>query len=315
MSSEVDRSTDTALADWPLRRHNRYDLRPVGRGTQEAWPGGNKLAVYVAIGVEDYDFGGDHVENLLEGVPAPDYVNTSWRDYGNRVGAFQLLRRLEAYGFPPTILLNTAVYDSAPELIAEMRSTSSEIVGHGVSNSHSLENMSERQERAYLEAVAKRIQSEEGEGPFGWSSPWLTHTANTLDLLAETGYRYVLDFRLDDKPVALNMPGRPLVAIPYALELNDSTSVIGRSVSATEFADMIIDEFDELLLAATEEPLVMSIVVHSFISGVPFRLRQLTRALEHIAAHPTGVWLTQPRQIFDAASSYLGVEPSRREQP
>jgi hypothetical protein len=76
---------------------------------------------------------------------------------------------------------------------------------------------------------------------------------------------------------------------------------------------MIIDEFDELMLAAAEQPLVMSIVVHSFISGVPFRLKQLTRALEHIAAHAASVWLTQPRQIFDAASTYLGVEPSPRE--
>ena len=137
----------------------------------------------------------------------------------------------------------------------------------------------------------------------GWSSPWLTHTHNTLDLLAETGYRYVLDFRLDDQPVELSMPGRPLMAIPYALELNDSTSVIGRGVSATAFADMIIDEFDELLVAGADRPLVMSIVVHSFISGVPFRLRQLTRALDHIAANQARVWLTQPRHIFSAFST------------
>jgi hypothetical protein len=91
-----------------------------------------------------------------------------------------------------------------------------------------------------------------------------------------------------------------LLSIPYALELNDSSSVIGRGVSASEFADMIVDEFDELLDAAEDQPLVMSIVLHSFISGVPFRLRQLSRALAHITGRPDDVWLTQPRHIFDA---------------
>ena len=47
---------------------------------------------------------------------------------------------------------------------------------------------------------------------------------------------------------------------------------------------MIVDEFDEMLAASRDQPLVMSIIVHSFISGQPFRLRALTRALEHIAA-------------------------------
>jgi hypothetical protein len=44
----------------------------------------------------------------------------------------------------------------------------------------------------------------------------------------------------------------------------------------------------------------MSVVLHSFISGAPFRLRQVERALQHIAAHRDRVWLTQPGAIYDA---------------
>lgn len=285
-----------------LHTHDRYDYSPITAPSRAGWAGGKKIAVYVAIGVEDYHFGDGHVENLLDGVPAPDLVNASWRDYGNRVGAFRLLKRLEAIGIAPTVLLNTAVYESAPELLSEARRLGAEIVGHGISNSDSLEGLSEHDEKSYLDAVAARIQAEEGQPPLGWSSPWLTHTESTLDLLSESGYRYVLDLRLDDRPIWLNTRSEPLLAIPYALELNDSTSIIGRGAGAAEFADMIIDEFDELLLAATDDdqPLVMSIIVHSFISGVPFRLKQLTRALEHIAAHADDVWFTQPREIYQA---------------
>ena len=89
--------------------------------------------------------------------------------------------------------------------------------------------------------------------------------------MAETGYRYLLDLRLDDQPVWLTTESGPLLAIPYNAEINDSSTMIGRQASAHEFADMIVDEFAEL--SATQRPLVMSIVLHSFITGVPFRLR------------------------------------------
>lgn len=65
---------------------------------------------------------------------------------------------------------------------------------------------------------------------------------------------------------------------------------------------MIIDEFDELLEASEERALVMSIVVHSFISGQPFRLRALTRAIEHISRHADDVWFTTPGEIAVAIS-------------
>ncbi|MCU1529670.1 MAG: polysaccharide deacetylase [Frondihabitans sp.] len=292
--------TTTTPGDAPLESHDRYAYSPITASATGTWPNGARLAVYVAIGIEDYHFGGGQTENLLEGVPAPDLVNASWRDYGNRVGAYRLLDRLDSLGVPATILLNTAVYDSAPALLDRAREGGAEIVGHGVSNSDSLEGLSEVDERAYLTAVAGRIRDEEGAAPFGWSSPWLTHTEATVDLLGETGYRYLLDLRLDDRPVWLSTRAEPLLAIPYALELNDSTSIIGRGAGASEFADMIVDEFDELLQASVDQPLVMSIVVHSFISGVPFRLRQLTRALEHLNTHRPDVWFAQPRDIYAA---------------
>jgi hypothetical protein len=301
-------STHAASITRALSTHERYDYLPIVGRSQVPWPQGKKLAVYIAVGVEDYHFGDGHAENLLDDVPAPDLVNASWRDYGNRVGAFRLLKRLESFGIAPTVLLNTAVYDSAPELIREARRLDAEFVGHGISNSDSLAGLTELQERTYLSAVSDRIREEEGSAPLGWSSPWLSHTENTLDLLAESGYRYVMDLRLDDQPVWLNTRGAPLLAMPYGLELNDSTSMIGRHVGASGFADMIIDEFDELLLAAEDQPLVMSVIVHSFISGVPFRLRQLTRALEHMVARSADVWFTQPRKIYEVVSENAAAQ-------
>jgi len=102
---------------------------------------------------------------------------------------------------------------------------------------------------------------------------------------------------MDDQPVWLTTATGPLLSLPYAIELNDSSTIVGRQTSARAFARMIVDEFDEMLAASAEQPLVMSVVIHSFISGQPFRLRALTEALDHISAHRERIWLTQPSEI------------------
>ena len=284
-------------------RYTPLPGRPAG-----SWPNGAQLAVVVCVGVESYRFGDGLTENVLPDVPAPDLVNTAWRDYGNRVGAFRIFDMLAALGIPPTVLLNTDVYDEAPAVLEAARRAGAEIVGHGRSNSDSLSALSPDAERAYLRDVAERIRAHEGTAPGGWSSPWLSHTPNTLNLLADNGYRYLLDLRLDDQPVWLTTESGPLLAIPYNAEINDSSTMIGRQASAREFEAMIVDEFAELSAAAAEVPLVMNIVLHSFITGVPFRLRAVRRALERIAG-ADGVWFTTPREIHRA------VVDSRRAVP
>lgn len=78
------------------------------------------------------------------------------------------------------------------------------------------------------------------------------------------------------------------MSIPYSQEINDIPSIVARHDSAKEFADMIIDQFDEMLEQTSERsqtspPLVLGIALHPYIVGQPFRLRHLRRALKHIA--------------------------------
>ncbi len=102
---------------------------------------------------------------------------------------------------------------------------------------------------------------------------------------------------MDDQPVWLKTRGGRILAVPYPQELNDSAAIIGRHVSATEFTDMIIDQFDEMLEQSREQPLVMGIALHAMIVGQPFRLRQLRRAFAHLARHREAVWLTTAGEI------------------
>jgi peptidoglycan/xylan/chitin deacetylase (PgdA/CDA1 family) len=283
-----------------LTSQQRYRYSPITTPNPRTWPNGARLAVYFVMGVEEYNFGPGLTEDLMAGMAKPDYANTSWRDYGNRVGALRLQQRFAEYDLPLAVLLNTAVYDHAPGLVEQLHAAGCELIGHGVSNSDTLAGRERDNERAYLQQVSDDIRKHSGSAPKGWSSPWLTHTDNTIELLAETGYGYVLDYGMDDRPVWLNSAGGRFLHIPYALELNDSSTIIGRQASASDFSQMIIDQFDELLLAAHDQPLVMPVVIHSFISGQPFRLRQLSKALAHIAEHREQLWLTTPDRIFQS---------------
>ena len=280
-----------------LATHGRYDYAPITRRRRFRWPNGSKLAVYFALGLEQYHFGEGMSENLVPGMSPPDVLNTSWRDYGNRVGAWRLLECFQQYDLPLAILLNSALCEHAPELVQACRGARCELVAHGYSNSDTLAGMTEAQESTYLRQVSEQMQRASGQAPAGWASPWIAETLLTPDLLQETGYEYLLDWCMDDQPVWLRTRRGRILSVPYSQELNDSSAIIGRQVDANDFASMIIDQFEEMRHARGDQPLVMSVVLHSFISGQPFRLRALRRALEHIAQTRAELWLTQPGAI------------------
>jgi peptidoglycan/xylan/chitin deacetylase (PgdA/CDA1 family) len=287
----------------PLRRQGRYRYSSIIGRNGFRWPNGARLAVYFALGVEEYSFGEGLTENLVSAGAHPDVLNSSWRDYGNRVGAWRLLEAFREYRLPLSVLLNSAVCESAPDLVKAAQEQGCELIAHGYSNSDTLQGLSEQQEAEYLRRVARQIQEFSGQAPAGWSSPWIAETERTPDLLQEAGFSYVLDFCMDDQPVWLRTRRGRILAVPYSQEINDSSSVIGRRASAEEFSGMIIDQFDEMRRAREELPLVMSVVIHSFISGQPFRLRALRRALEHILAAGKTLWITQPGEIAKHAYS------------
>jgi peptidoglycan/xylan/chitin deacetylase (PgdA/CDA1 family) len=287
----------------PLPTHGRYDYSPIGGRPHYRWPNGARLAVYFALGIEHYAFNAGMTETLVPGIPAPDVLNASWREYGNRVGAWRLLDLFAEEGVPLSILLNSCVYDHAPALTDACRRAGHEIIAHGRSNSDIMAAMGEAEEAAYIQAVTDRIRGAEGAAPRGWSSPWIAETLSTPDLLQEAGYLYLLDWCMDDQPVWMTTRRGRILSIPYTQELNDSSTMIGRQAGPSEFADMIVDQFDEMFETGGDAPLVMSVVLHAFISGQPFRLRALRRAVRHIMKKADRLWLTQPGAIASLLSA------------
>jgi peptidoglycan/xylan/chitin deacetylase (PgdA/CDA1 family) len=281
-----------------LANHDRYDYVPLRGRPDYSWPGGKKLAVYFALNLEHFSFGEGLGAELAPGGPQPDVLNFAWRDWGNRVGAWYLLDAFDGLQLPMAALVNSAMYDYAPQLVAACRARGDEIVGHGRTNAERQGVLDEAAEGALIAEATARVAKEEGHPPQGWLGPWISQSRHTPDLLAETGYDYLLDWCMDDQPIWFRCRGgKRILAVPYPQEVNDIPAIVARKMGAEAFADMIVDQFDEMLELSEARPLVMGVALHAYLVGQPHRLRHLKRALRHIAARREAIWLTTPGAI------------------
>ena len=128
-------------------------------------------------------------------------------------------------------------------------------------------------------------------------SPWLSNSAVTMDLLQEAGYRYVMDWTMDDQPVWLRTRKGRILAVPYPIEVNDTRGIVWYRYTADEFADMIVDQFDEMLAQSAGQPLVCPISLHPSSSAGRTASGGCAARSSTSWAHGDRVWLTRPRDI------------------
>jgi len=276
-----------------LPQHGRYAYSALPDRPVYDWPDGKRLAVYVAVNLEVFDFGGGRGAELAPGGGDPDVLNYSWRDWGNRVGAWRLMETLDTLCLPASVLANSRVLAECPGLVEAHLARGDELVGHGRTNAERQADLSEDDERALIAEVTRELTGATGKPPAGWLGPWISQSHHTPDLLAEAGYGYLLDWAHDDQPTwfATRGGGR-ILSLPYPQELNDIPAVVSRQVSGQEFADMVVATFDEMVEQSRSAPLVMGIALHPYVVGQPHRLRPLRTALAHVAARRDEVWLT-----------------------
>ena len=282
-----------------LKTHGRYNYSSLPNRAQYEWPNGTKLAVYVAMNIEAFSYGEGKGAAIAPPEQAMSHSIYSWRDYGNRIGFWRLMDMFDDLQIPVQHQLNTAIYDECPDIPARIRSRNDEFLGHGYTNSEEQGGLSEQKEKDLIAECTATITKHEGKAPTGWMSPWLSNSETTMDLLQEAGYRYVMDWTMDDQPIWIKTRGGKILSMPYPVEANDNRGIVWYRYTSSEFTDMLIDNFDEMLEQTQRDghPLVCPISLHPFVVGRPYRIRQLRRALEHILKYKDRIWLTRPGDI------------------
>ena len=291
-----------------LPDHGRFGYSAIGDRPRFAWPGGARLACYLAINLEHFAFGAGLGAELAPKHGEPDVLNWSWREYGNRVGVWRMLDLLDALKLPCAALVNSAIYDHCPDVPAAFRARGDEIVAHGRSNAERQGDLDEPAERALIAEATQVLTRADGRAPCGWLGPWISQSKTTPDLLAEAGYGYLLDWAMDDQPVWMaTRGGGRILSVPYPQELNDIPAIVARKGEAAAFCDMVMDGFGEMLVQSERQPLVFAVALHPYLFGQPHRLRRLRTALQAMAHRP-GTWWTTPGAI---AAAFTDVEAAR----
>ena len=282
-----------------LPGHGRYDYSPITKRPDYSWPGGKRLAFYIALNIEHFAFGaGLGIDPHNRGGPQSSR-NFAWRDYGNRIGNWRLFDILDELKLPATILLNSSVCYHYPEIIEKIKARGDDVLGHGRTNSEVMKPLWADDEARVIQEITEVIEKYIGVRPTGWMGPAASESNVTPDLLKEAGYTHLLDWPVDDQPIWMKTRSGPLLSVPYPMELNDAGTLALRDHTGRQFADMIVDQFDEMVEQSEKQPIVFALSLHGFIVGQPFRLRPLRQAIKHCVQHKLKdrIWFTRAGEI------------------
>ncbi|HEY8351596.1 MAG TPA: polysaccharide deacetylase family protein [Sphingomonadales bacterium] len=276
-----------------------YDFWPYRDRPKIVWPGGKKLAFWIAPNIEFYEL--DPPANPFRKSwtkPHPDVQGYAHRDYGNRVGHWRMMEAMDKYGMRGSVSLSVAMCQHHPEIIQAANERNWEFFSHGIYNTRYCYGMDEAQERAIIEDSIKTVRDCTGQTIQGWLAPALTHTERTMDLLAEYGIRYTCDLFQDDQPQPVHVKKGKLISMPYSLEVNDHYGFFVYNMSPRQYADCLKRQFDQLMEEGERSGTVMCVPLHAYLIGQPHRIGPFAEFLDYVSRQPD-VWITTAREIAD----------------
>ena len=287
--------------------HEHYDWSPFNQQRKVLrWPNNARVALAVIVNLEHMEWQppeGTYQNPALSGgygaSPFPDVTRWSHREYGHRVGIFRLLDLLDKHGIKATVAMDLLTAQNYPYLVRHCQQRGCEIIGHGISVSQLItSNMTESEERDYIQSTIEGMTEATGAAPRGWLGPEYGESARTPGLLAQAGISYVCDWTNDEQPFPMKTPEGDLHALPVMLPLDDVSALWDRRVTIAKYVEMIKESFDTIYEEGESNGRLMVLNLRPWLSGQPFRVRYLAGALEYMMGHPD-VWAATGSEIID----------------
>jgi peptidoglycan/xylan/chitin deacetylase (PgdA/CDA1 family) len=284
----------------------RFDYSAIVDRPRLRLPRSARVAVWTIVNVEEWDIQGPMPRTVLPppggGSVVPDVPNWAWHDYGMRVGFWRLKAALDRARIQATLAINASVCLSYPRVAEAARDASWEFMGHSFIQKplHAVPD-----QREVIRKSVETLRRFTGRPPRGWLGPGLTETWETLDVLAEEGIEYVSDWVNDDQPYEIKTTSRPLVMVPYTLEINDIPMMLIQHHESRVLFERARDQFDRLYDEGGRTARVMAIAVHPYISGVPHRIKYFEQIYAYMKKR-RGVWFCKGEEILDWYRSAAG---------
>lgn len=306
-----------------MKQYDSYprDMRGYGEHPPHAqWPGNARVAVQFVLNYEEGGencvlHGDEHSETFLSDIIGAEAYRDrhmsmeSLYEYGSRAGVWRILKEFRKRQLPLTIFGVTMAMARNPDVVKAFIDDGHEIACHGMRWIH-YQDMSESEERRYMELAIEQHTQLTGEPPLGWYTG--RDSPNTRRLVVEQGgFEYDSDYYGDDLPFWTTVTTRdgaeePHLVVPYTLEANDMRFCAAQGFNSGEqFFQYLKDSFDVLYEEGAEAPKMLSVGLHCRVIGRPGRFRALQRFLDHIQQHEQ-VWVC--RRI-DIARHWKQVHP------
>jgi len=261
--------------------HDFYDWRLSRDRPKLKWEGGAKVAICFIVPLEFFPLNPSGIPFKHPGAmktPYPDLRHFTVRDYGNRIGVYRIL---EALGDnTATFTVNGEIARRYPPLIEHLKGH--QIVIHGLSTNHiHHEDMSEKEELDLITEAGNCFPSK----THGWMSPARNQTSRTLNLLAKSGYRFCLDWEMDQVPVMAKTDHGDIALIPNNYELSDFTLLHTRRQTEEAWLKQIMAAID--LLVEEHDKFgaqMLGLTLTPYVIGQPFRIWALRELLSQINA-------------------------------
>jgi allantoinase len=301
-----------------MSSHNDRDFIGYGRTPPEPrWPNGARLALVVVLNVEEgaepsIPDGDAATETALtdgipEEVPAGtrDFVAESLFEYGSRIGFWRIINLMRERAIPVTINACAQALSRNPEIAEAIRQYGFDLCCHGDRFvRHFL--LSEAEERKVIARSVAGLEQAIGRRPLGWQSRY-SPSQNTRALLVEHGgFLYDSDSYADDWPYWVKVGERPHLIIPHSFTNNDNRLATAKLGTANDFHDHLASALRVLYAEGAHHPRMMTVSLHSRISGQPARFEAVTRFLDYAAQHD-GIWFAGRSEI---AGHWIATHPA-----
>jgi len=282
------------------RPEERFEFSAMPHRDKLKLPDNARMAVYLIANVEEWDIGKpiarEYVTSPAGVQTVPNVPNWAWHEYGMRVGIWRMMESLAKRGLKAGVSINARVCEGAGEPVAKaMLEAGWGFIGHGYAQAaiHTVDD-----QQAVIQKSYDVLKNYTGQAPKGWLGPGLHETLDTLDYLAETGFKYVCDWPMDEHPVWMKTSAGPIMAMPYSMELSDLPMMVVQQHESVAWLQRAMDQFDRLYEESAEQPRIMSMSMHPYIMGVPHRIKYFEAAYDHMLKRKN-VWFTTPDEIYD----------------
>jgi peptidoglycan/xylan/chitin deacetylase (PgdA/CDA1 family) len=218
--------------------------------------------------------------------------------YGARVAVPLILDLLRERSLAATFFVPGWTAENHSDIIGAIHSMGHELGHHGWIHEWPT-NLSREDEEHVLRQGVDALSAITGKPPAGYRSPAWEFSSNTLDLLAQYGFRYSSNLMSHFIPFMHEQ--HDLIELPVQWILDDAPFFLfgsGRNArpihSAAAVQDVWMEEFQGIYRYGG----LFNLTMHPQVIGRPGRLIMLERMIDHIRSFPD-VWIATGEEIAE----------------